>query len=158
VELSTFIIAVFCLVDDQLKEGVSVSADPRPSSPTPRSSPSRSSGSSWGSTPTRASTSFSAVTTASGFPPSASEVHRTTFARQAANLWKLKEELWQELLSLAPHDPTFAICDSMPLPARLFARAHRCSRFRGEASFGKDTLLRQTSYGFRAHVRIAWPG
>jgi hypothetical protein len=33
----------------------------------------------------------------------------------------------------------------MPLPACLFARAHRCSRFRGEASFGKDTLLRQTT-------------
>lgn len=33
----------------------------------------------------------------------------------------------------------------MPLPARLFAHAHRCSRFRGEASFGKDTLLRQTT-------------
>jgi hypothetical protein len=81
-----------------------------------------------------------------------------TFARQAANLWKVKERLWQELLALAPHDPTFAICDSMPLPACLFARAYRCKRFRGEAAFGKDTLLRQTFYGFRVHVRVCWPG
>jgi Transposase DDE domain len=66
--------------------------------------------------------------------------------------------LWQELLSLAAHDPTFAICDSLPLPACLFARAYRCSRFRGEAAFGKDTLLRQTFYGFRVHVRVCWPG
>jgi hypothetical protein len=86
-------------------------------------------------------------------------VHRTTFARQAANLWKVKEHLWQELLvPLAPHDPTFAICDSMPLPACLFARAYRCRRFRGEAAFGKDTLIKQTFYGFRMDVRVAWPG
>ena len=66
-------------------------------------------------------------------------VHRTTFARQAANLWKVKECPWQELLTLAPHDPAFAIRDSMPLPACLFARAYRCRRFRGEAAFGKGT-------------------
>jgi hypothetical protein len=46
----------------------------------------------------------------------------------------------------------------MPLSACLFARAYRCRRFRGEAAFGKDTLLRQTFYGFRVHVRVAWPG
>ena len=46
----------------------------------------------------------------------------------------------------------------MPLPACLFARAHRCKRFKGEAAFGKDTLLKQTFYGFRVHVRICWPG
>jgi Transposase DDE domain len=85
-------------------------------------------------------------------------VHRTTFARQAANLWKVKERLWQEFLAYTPHDPAFAICDSMPLPVCLFARAYRCQRFRGEAAFGKDTLLKQTFYGFRVHVRVCWPG
>ncbi len=85
-------------------------------------------------------------------------MHRTTFARQAANLWKAKERLWQELLDETPHNPTLALCDSMPLPACLFARAYRCSRFRGEAAFGKDTLLKQTFYGFRVHARVCWPG
>jgi hypothetical protein len=46
----------------------------------------------------------------------------------------------------------------MPLPACLFARAYRCRRFRGEAAFGKDTLLKQTFYGFRMHIRLCWPG
>ena len=46
----------------------------------------------------------------------------------------------------------------MPLPACLFARAYRCKRFRGEAAFGKDTLLKQTFYGFRVHLRVCWPG
>jgi hypothetical protein len=85
-------------------------------------------------------------------------VHRTTFARQAANLWKLKVLLWQELLAESPHESTFALVDSMSLPVCLFARAYRCSRFKGEAAFGKDTLLKQTFYGFRVHVRVCWPG
>jgi Transposase DDE domain len=85
-------------------------------------------------------------------------VDRTTFSRQAANLWRVKEHLWQEFLAETPHDPTFALCDSLPLAVCLFARAYRCSRFKGEAAFGKDTLLKQTFYGFRVHVRVCWPG
>ena len=46
----------------------------------------------------------------------------------------------------------------MPLQACLFARAYRCRRFRGEAAFGKDTLLKQTFYGFRVHFRLCRPG
>ena len=57
-----------------------------------------------------------------------------------------------------PHDRGFALADSFPLPACLFARAYRCRRFRGEAAFGKDTLLKQTFYGFRVHMRVCWPG
>jgi len=38
------------------------------------------------------------------------------------------------------------------------ARAHRCRCFGGEAAFGYDVLLRQTFYGFRVHVLVAWPG
>ena len=92
------------------------------------------------------------------FFPNLRRVHRTTFVRQAANLWKAKECLWQELLAEVPHDPGFALADSFPLPACLFARAYRCRRFKGEAAFGKDTLLKQTFYGFRVHARVCWPG
>src|SRR5215469_8406373 len=76
--------------------------------------------------------------------PALRTVHRTTFVRQAANLWSLKERLWQQVLDRIPHDPAFAICDSLPLPVGQFARAYRCRRFRGAAAFGKDTLIRQT--------------
>jgi hypothetical protein len=92
------------------------------------------------------------------FFPAVRSLHRTTFIRQAANLWRLKERLWQHLLDQVPRDPTFAIVDSFPLPVCQFARAHRCRRFRGEAAFGKDTLVRQTFYGLRVHVRLEWPG
>jgi hypothetical protein len=92
------------------------------------------------------------------FFPGLRTLHRTTFVRQAANLWRLKERLWQHLLEQVPHDPTFAIIDSFPVPVCQFARAYRCRRFRGEAAFGKDTLVRQTFYGLRVHMRLEWPG
>ena len=156
-DLSTFIVAVFCLVDDQLK-GRRI----RQRGPTPMLSDSEVLtievvGEFLGLDTDKALYRYFRRHYAQWFP-ALGKVHRTTFARQAANLWKLKEELWQELLALAPHDPAFAICDSMPLPACLFARAYRCRRFRGEAAFGKDTLLKQTFYGFRVHVRVCWPG
>src|SRR5690348_7262538 len=84
------------------------------------------------------------------FFPALRTLHRTTFVRQAANLWRLKERLWQRVLARVPHDPTFAISDSFPLPVCQFApvpRAYRCRRFQGDAAFGKDTLVRQTFYG-----------
>lgn len=84
-------------------------------------------------------------------------VHRTTFARQAANLWAVKERVWQQLVRRVPHEPDFALVDSFPLPVCQFARAHRCRRLRGEAAYRKDTPVRQTFYGFRAHVRLCWP-
>lgn len=92
------------------------------------------------------------------FFPALRSLHRTTFVRHAANLWWLKDQLWQKLIECLPHDPSFAIVDSFPLPVCQFARAYRCRRFRGEAAFGKDTLVRQTFYGLRAHVRLEWPG
>lgn len=92
------------------------------------------------------------------FFPALNRVDRTTFLRQAANLWKVKEHLWQQLLKQVPHDPRLGIVDSFPLPVCQFARAYRCRRFKGEAAFGKDILIRQTFYGFRVHVRLCWPG
>ena len=80
-------------------------------------------------------------------------MHRTTFTRQAANPWKVKELVWRRLLDLVQHDPAFALVDSFPMPVCQFARAYRCRRFQREAAFGKDTLVRQTLYGFRVHAR-----
>ena len=90
--------------------------------------------------------------------PALRRVHRTTFARQAANLWAVNEHVWQQVVQRVPHEPDFALVDSFPLPVCQFARAHHCRRFRGEAAYGKDTLVRQTFYGFRVHGRLCWPG
>jgi hypothetical protein len=89
------------------------------------------------------------------FFPRVSQVHRSTFVRQAANLWAVKERLWMTLRdSLIQHDEWVGIIDSMPLPVCRFARAPWCVRFRGLASYGKDHTDRQTFYGFRLHLRL----
>lgn len=158
-DLSTFIISVFCLVDDHIKGR---QRSYRQRGPSPKLSDAEVLtieivGEFLGLDTDKDIYLFFKRHYTEWFPI-LGEVHRTTFARQAANLWKIKERLWQDLLALAPHEPGFALVDSMPLPACLFARAYRCRRFRGEAAFGKDTLLKQTFYGFRLHVRVCWPG
>ena len=156
-DLSTFIVTVFCLVDDQLKGRRIRQRGPSPTLSDAEVLTIEIVGEFLGLDTDKALYRYFRRHYGEFFP-ALGEVHRTTFSRQAANLWKVKERLWQELLPLAPHDSTFAICDSMPLPACLFARAYRCRRFRGEAAFGKDTLLKQTFYGFRMHIRLCWPG
>jgi hypothetical protein len=92
------------------------------------------------------------------FFPALARIHRTTFVRQAANLWVVKERLWGVLLDRLPHDPALSCVDSVPVPVCRFGRAWGCSRFRGQAAFGRDTGSRATIYGFRDHLRICWPG
>lgn len=93
------------------------------------------------------------------FFPALIGMHRTTFVRQGANLWAIKERVWcwvrDEMIS---SDPTVSIIDSVPIPVCRFARAPWCVRFRGEASYGKDHADRQTFYGFRLHAQISWTG
>src|SRR5689334_12098612 len=50
------------------------------------------------------------------FFPAVRQIHRTTFTRQAANLWRLKERLWQQVAAQIPHAEQFALVDSFALP------------------------------------------
>ncbi len=85
-------------------------------------------------------------------------MHRTTFVRQAANLWGLTAARWQQLArAVGPH-PQLHLIDSAPVPVCRFARAPFCRRLREVAAFGYDAVARQTFYGLRVHLRVAWPG
>jgi hypothetical protein len=90
--------------------------------------------------------------------PALTCVDRTTFARQSANLWIVKGQLWQHLLTEVERDPALSIGDRCPVPVCRFARARRCRRLRAVAAYGKDQADHQAFYGFRAHIRIGWPG
>jgi hypothetical protein len=90
--------------------------------------------------------------------PGLRKITRTTFTRQAANLWKVKQEIWQAVARQIPRDPYLSIVDSFPVPVCRFARAPRCRSFGTLAAYGHDEVARQTYYGFRAHVRLVWPG
>jgi hypothetical protein len=90
--------------------------------------------------------------------PGLARVSRTTFARQAANLWWVKERLRERLASwLAAGQPVW-LADSLPVEACKFARARFCQRLRGLADYGYDHGVKRTFYGFRLHVRATRDG
>jgi len=90
--------------------------------------------------------------------PALRTVHRTTYVRQSANLWAVKAMLWHALLKCIEFAPADSIIDSMPVPMCRFARAYRCRRLQEWSAFGRDEVARQTFFGLRAHMRICWPG
>jgi hypothetical protein len=90
--------------------------------------------------------------------PRLAQVDRTTFVRQAANLWKVKEALWQHLLTGIDHDPALSLIDSCPIPVCRFARVPHSRRLREVSAYGKDDAAQQVYYGMRLHARLCWPG
>jgi hypothetical protein len=90
--------------------------------------------------------------------PALGRIHRTTFARQAANLWAVKQCLHQQLLGQVDFDPQLSLVDSVAVPVCRFARAYRCRRLRELAAWGHDEVAKQTYLGLRAHLRVCWPG
>jgi hypothetical protein len=160
-DLATFIITVYCCIDDLLPQ-VTDGQRLRQRGPAPRLSDSEVLtmevvGAFLGIEEDQALYRYFRDCWHDDFPLLAT-VHRTTFVRQAANLWQVKARLWHALLSTLPLDPGCSIVDSFPLPVCRFSRAKRCRRFRGEAAFGKDAIARQMFYGFKLHVRLGWPG
>jgi hypothetical protein len=90
--------------------------------------------------------------------PALARVTRTTFARQAANLWRVKRVLQQRVAArLAPGRSVWLV-DSLPVEACKFARATFCDRFYGQADYGYDHCIKRTFYGFRLHLRVSRAG
>ena len=90
--------------------------------------------------------------------PALAQVDRTTFTRQAANLWRAKQLIQQRLAEkLRGGDPVWLV-DSLPIDACQFARATFCRRFAGEADYGYCHLRKRTFFGFRLHLRVSRDG
>lgn len=92
------------------------------------------------------------------FFPALRSLHRTTFTRQAANLWQVKARLWQQFLRRLELDRELSLVDSFPVPVCRFARARRCRRLREFSAYGFDEMAKQTFLGVRLHLRVCWPG
>lgn len=158
-DLSTFIIAVFCEVDDWFMEQEKL----RERGPQPTLSDSEVLtmeivGEFLGIDAQKALYAYFKRHYQEWFP-TLREVHRTTFTRQAANLWVAKERLWRHLLCRRiDFDPKISLVDSFPVPVCRFARAYRCRLLPEESAFGYDEMSKQTFYGLRAHLRVCWPG
>ena len=157
-DLNTFIIVIYCLIDDWLQDQPKY----RRRGPQPTLSDSElltiEVVGNWLGQATDKGLFLYFQRHYSHWFPGLAQIHRTTFGRQSANLWWVKVQLWRQLLQWITYDPDLAIMDSMPLPVCRFARANRCRRLQEVSAFGYDEVARQTYFGLRVHARIAWPG
>jgi hypothetical protein len=157
VDLSTFVVTVFCLIDEWI-EGKKL----RQRGPSPKLSDSE-------VLTIEIMGEFLSIDTDEGLYtyfrrhygewfPALRRIHRSTFIRQTANLWAVKKELRRHLLELIDFDPAISLIDSFPVPVCRFARAYRCRRLDEESAFGYDEMAKQTFYGLKGHLRVCWPG
>lgn len=149
------LLQVFCLVDDEL-QAVGLT-NPRARGPAPALTDAEVItielvGEFWGLDADRAMYRHFAAYHAAEFPALA-RVHRTTFARRAANLWAVKRHLHRRLAGRLTAGRSLWLIDSFPVPVCQFARATFCRRFRGDADYGYDHCAKRTMYGFRIHLR-----
>jgi hypothetical protein len=156
-DITTYLISVYCLVDDWLKGKRLRQRGPQPQLSDSEVLTMEIVGEFLGIDTDQGLYTFFRRHYGAWFP-ALQQVDRTTFTRQAANLWVIKEQLFIHLSQLVPHDPLISVVDSFPMPVCRFARANRCRIFAGLAAYGYDEVARQTYYGLRAHVRICWPG
>lgn len=150
-----FLLRSFCLIDDEIKALGLDHVRQRGLEPTLRDSEVITielAGEFWGMDQDAEIFRFFRRYHAGDFPALA-RVHRTTFVRQAANLWQLKEQLRRHLAGQLTQGDWLWLVDSLPLPVCQFARARTCQRFGGVADYGWDELIDHNFYGFRLHLR-----
>lgn len=84
---------------------------------------------------------------------------RTTFVRQAANLWQVKQMMQRKFaIDLGALEDGLHIIDGFPIPTCHFARARRGSLFKGEAGYGRCASKNEVYYGFKGHMVITSSG
>ena len=82
---------------------------------------------------------------------------RSQFAKQATNLWAVKQRM-QEKLARGSRLDSVHIVDGFPIEVSHFKRAKNCRRFKGEASFGYCASKEETYYGFKGHLLVSLDG
>jgi len=94
--------------------------------------------------------------------PKMREVHRTTFTRQAANLWMIKERLWQHLLEHElvlggeeDQEPLMVI-DSFPIPVCKKSRSYKCKVMREVSERGRGRAGQIPRHEGSRRDRVAW--
>lgn len=96
--------------------------------------------------------------------PALATIDRTTFVRQAANLWRVKQLLHARIVELMPlADPVDGtdlwLVDSFPLRVCRAVRGPFTKCFAGLADYGRDpTAGRNCFFGFRVHLRASARG
>lgn len=80
---------------------------------------------------------------------------RSNFAKQASNLWKIKQQLQtgiaEKLQATTDH---LHMVDGFPVPVCHFKRAHFSRIFKGNAAYGYCASKDEKYYGFKGNVLI----
>jgi len=81
---------------------------------------------------------------------------RTTFVRQAANLWQMKARIQQKLVQLSGQmQETYQIIDTAPLPVCEYVRSRRDRCFKPDADYGYCAAKDMHYYGFKLGLRTS---
>lgn len=81
---------------------------------------------------------------------------RTTFVRQAANLWQVKVLIQQRIVSISgQHNDESQIVDTAPLPVCEYVRSRRDKCFQTKADYGYCAAKKMHYYGFKLGLRIS---
>jgi hypothetical protein len=84
---------------------------------------------------------------------------RTTFVRQAANLWRIKQILHERLVvDMGARTADGHIIDGFPIAVCKLARAVRGQVLKAEADYGYCAAKREYYYGLNGHLLIALRG
>jgi len=84
---------------------------------------------------------------------------RSTFARQAANLWQYKQIIQVALATqLGAFSSDIHLIDGLPIPLCSFRRAAGCHLFPDLATYGYCAAKRPTYYGFHGHLLVTETG
>ncbi len=80
---------------------------------------------------------------------------RSNFVRQAANLHAVKQILQERLaFILGAFSDSLHLIDGLPMPVCKFARAYFSKLFKGNATYGYCATKKEHYYGFRGHLVI----
>ena len=84
---------------------------------------------------------------------------RSTFVRQAANLWCYKQKMQQKLArKVGGLADSVHLIDGLPIPLCHYQRAKNCRLFTGLANFGYCAAKDEKYYGFKVHLVISLEG
>lgn len=80
---------------------------------------------------------------------------RANFAKHSANLWNIKQRIQKELArQLGAFSDSLHLSDGFPMPVCHFKRAYFSRVFTGEADYGYCASKGETYYGFKGNILI----
>lgn len=81
---------------------------------------------------------------------------RTSFVRQAANLWLFKALMWQQIVRRAEQfSAPVQVIDTLPIPVCKWVRGVRDKCFAGFGEYGYCAAKQEHYYGFKLGLRVS---